>query len=164
MGSFLVCRQDCVLWLGAPLWYELYQSLIEFCFAHHIRCSSVPHHGPRYIYSSLCALRDNSSSDSWLISSNQLPTLYFAVLMFGHLLDHFIFSSRRISTNKKWIAFGIVTGVIFLTFWWFKGLAFGIAGPMKQHWGLQWRKVCRPCCYYSTCLSSDIIQSWNMYN
>ena len=83
-----------------------------------------------------------SSSDLRLILSKQLPTLYFAVLMFGHLLDHFIFSSRRISTNKKWIAFGTVAGVIFLTFWWFKGLAFGIAGPINQHWGLQWRKVC----------------------
>ena len=165
MGSFLVCRQDCVLWLGAPLWYELCQSLIKFLF-----CSSYP---LQFRSSSWAALlifiimfveRDHSSSDSRLISSHQLPTLYFAVLMFGHLLDHFIFSSRRISTNKKWIAFGIVAGVIFLTFWWFKGLAFGITGPMKQHWGLQWRKVCRPCCYHSTCLSSDIIQSWNMYN
>ena len=23
MGSFLICWQNCVLWLGAPLWYEL---------------------------------------------------------------------------------------------------------------------------------------------
>ncbi|KIL67087.1 glycosyltransferase family 39 protein [Amanita muscaria Koide BX008] len=75
-----------------------------------------------------------------------LPTLYFAVLMFAHLLDHFVFSSKRLSTKTKTIVFGIVTGTIVLTFWWFKGLAFGIEGPINDYWGLQWRK------------------SWNIYS
>ncbi|PBK78874.1 glycosyltransferase family 39 protein [Armillaria solidipes] len=70
-----------------------------------------------------------------------LPTLYFSVLMFAHLLDHFVFSSRRLATKAKWIAFGICSSSIFLTFWWFRGVAFGINGPIAEHWGLQWRKT-----------------------
>ncbi|KAF9045749.1 glycosyltransferase family 39 protein [Hymenopellis radicata] len=75
-----------------------------------------------------------------------LPTLYFSVLMFGHLLDHFIFSSKRLTNQKKAIAFGVISSIIFLTFWWFRGVAFGINGPITDHKGLQWRK------------------SWNIYN
>lgn len=75
-----------------------------------------------------------------------LPTLYFAVLMFAHVLDHFIFSSKRLSQKSKTIAFGVIAGSIILSFWWFKGVAFGIKGPINEHWGLGWRK------------------SWNIYN
>jgi len=70
-----------------------------------------------------------------------LPTLYFAVLMFAHLLDHFIFSSRRLILRTKTIAFGICAGSIVLCFWWFKGVAFGIDGPIADHKGLLWRKT-----------------------
>jgi dolichyl-phosphate-mannose--protein O-mannosyl transferase len=31
MGSFLVCRQDCALWLGTPFWCEIFLFLIDFC-------------------------------------------------------------------------------------------------------------------------------------
>ncbi|KII88281.1 glycosyltransferase family 39 protein [Plicaturopsis crispa FD-325 SS-3] len=75
-----------------------------------------------------------------------LPTLYFSVLMTAHLLDHFIFSSRRFSERNKRIAFGVCAFLIISTFWWFRGLAFGIDGPINDHWGLQWR------------------DSWNIYN
>ncbi|KAL0580607.1 Dolichyl-phosphate-mannose--protein mannosyltransferase 2 [Marasmius crinis-equi] len=80
-----------------------------------------------------------------------LPTLYFAVLMFGHVLDHFLFQpssyfTRRFGMQGKMIAFGIVAGIIVGVFWWFKALAFGVHGPMNDHWGLGWRK------------------SWNIYN
>lgn len=70
-----------------------------------------------------------------------LPTLYFAVLMLGHLFDHLIFKSRRLKQQTKWIVFGLATGIIVGTFWWFSGVAFGIEGPIKEHWGLLWRKV-----------------------
>ncbi|KAJ7746561.1 glycosyltransferase family 39 protein [Mycena metata] len=70
-----------------------------------------------------------------------LPTLYFAVLMFGHLLDHFIFSSRRLTHRQKSISFGICAGSLLLCFWWFKGVAFGIDGPISEHRGLLWRKT-----------------------
>ncbi|KAI0819094.1 glycosyltransferase family 39 protein [Irpex lacteus] len=75
-----------------------------------------------------------------------LPTLYFAVLMLAHLLDHFIFTAKRLTERTKWIVFGVSAFTIFATFWWFRGLAFGIDGPINEHWGLQWRK------------------SWNIYN
>ena len=71
----------------------------------------------------------------------QLPTLYFAVLMLSHVLDHFIFSSRRLTFKMKAIVFGGITVVLLFTFWWFKGVAFGIDGPINDHPGLQWRKV-----------------------
>ncbi|OSD08401.1 glycosyltransferase family 39 protein [Trametes coccinea BRFM310] len=75
-----------------------------------------------------------------------LPTLYFSVLMFAHLLDHFVFSARRLSTRTKQIVFGICVVAIVGTFWWFRGVAWGIDGPINDHWGLKWRS------------------SWNIYN
>ncbi|KAJ7194210.1 glycosyltransferase family 39 protein [Mycena pura] len=75
-----------------------------------------------------------------------LPTLYFAALMFAHVLDHFIFSSPRVGLVGRGVAFGVCAGAIIGTFWWFKGVAFGIDGPIKEHTGLLWRK------------------SWNIYN
>lgn len=69
-----------------------------------------------------------------------LPTLYFAVLMFAHMVDHFVFSSRRFSRQTKSIVFSVIAGTIVGMFWWFKGAAFGMEGPIKDHWGMQWRK------------------------
>ena len=73
---------------------------------------------------------------------SQLPTLYFAVLMLSHVLDHFIFSSRRYTKKTKNIVFGVLAFIVVLNFWWFKGVVFGIPGPIGEHKGLQWRKVC----------------------
>ncbi|EPS95451.1 hypothetical protein FOMPIDRAFT_71065 [Fomitopsis schrenkii] len=70
-----------------------------------------------------------------------LPTLYFAVLTAAHVLDHFVFTSRRLSEKTKWIIFSTVAFLIFATFWWFKGVAFGIDGPIGEHWGLKWRST-----------------------
>ena len=61
--------------------------------------------------------------------------------MVGHLLDHFVFKSRRLKERTKWIVFGLYASAIFCTFWWFRGAAWGIDGPVKEHWGLLWRKV-----------------------
>ena len=71
----------------------------------------------------------------------QLPTLYFAVLMLAHMIDHFVFSNRRFTEKTKWIAFGGCVFSLVACFWWWKGVALGIDGPIKEHWGLQWRKV-----------------------
>jgi dolichyl-phosphate-mannose-protein mannosyltransferase len=60
--------------------------------------------------------------------------------MAAHILDHFIFSSR-LQQKTKTIIFGIVAFIIVANFWWFKGLAFGIDGPISDHWGLLWRDV-----------------------
>ena len=61
--------------------------------------------------------------------------------MLGHMLDHFIFSSRRFSEKTKLYTFGGIAFTIFACFWWFKGVSFGIDGPINEHWGLGWRKV-----------------------
>lgn len=67
-----------------------------------------------------------------------LPTLYFSVLMAAHMLDHFVFTSRRLTERTKWIVFGVTTFAVVGVFWWFKGAAFGIDGPISNHWGLKW--------------------------
>jgi dolichyl-phosphate-mannose-protein mannosyltransferase len=61
--------------------------------------------------------------------------------MAAHLLDHFIFSSRHLQQKTKAIAFSAVAFVIIANFWWFRGMAFGIDGPIVDHWGLLWRDV-----------------------
>ncbi|KAI6103674.1 glycosyltransferase family 39 protein [Pisolithus sp. B1] len=74
-----------------------------------------------------------------------LPTLYFSVLMFAHVMDHCIFSARWKEKTKR-LVFGVTTFAIVANFWWFRGMAWGIEGPVNEYWGLQWRK------------------SWNIYN
>jgi dolichyl-phosphate-mannose-protein mannosyltransferase len=64
--------------------------------------------------------------------------------MLAHMLDHFVFSSRRLGLITKGVAFAICAGSVIGTFWWFKGVAFGIDGPIAEHKGLLWRKVCVP--------------------
>ncbi|KAI0035055.1 glycosyltransferase family 39 protein [Vararia minispora EC-137] len=69
-----------------------------------------------------------------------LPTLYFAVLMLGHLLDHFFFRPNRWTDRTKNAVFGACALTVIGTFWWFRGVAWGIDGPINDHWGLLWRK------------------------
>jgi dolichyl-phosphate-mannose-protein mannosyltransferase len=61
--------------------------------------------------------------------------------MAAHILDHLIFSSRHLQQQTKTIVFGVVAFMIIANFWWFRGLAFGIDGPISEHWGLLWRDV-----------------------
>lgn len=69
--------------------------------------------------------------------------MYFAVIMLSHVLDHFIFSSKRYTTKTKSIVFGVLSFILLFTFWWFKDVAFGIEGPVNETKGLQWREVRR---------------------
>ncbi|KAN0140870.1 Fibrillarin domain containing protein [Lactarius tabidus] len=69
-----------------------------------------------------------------------LPTLYFAVLMAAHMLDHFVFTARLLSERTKNIFFGVVAFAIVANFWWFRGVAWGIDGAINEYWGLGWRK------------------------
>jgi hypothetical protein len=69
----------------------------------------------------------------------QLPTLWFAVLMAGHVLNHLIFDSQRLSPGARFIWFIIWTGSVVLNFWWFKDFALGIYGPVNDHRGWLWR-------------------------
>jgi len=73
----------------------------------------------------------------------QLPALYFAVLMFGGLLDHYVFGSKRFNSRTKWTVFAIVAYAIVDAFWRFSPLAFGMDGPAADYKGLGWRKVRR---------------------
>ncbi len=93
-----------------------------------------------------------------------LPTLYFAVLMIGHLIDHFVFTARRLNENVKTGVFIACYVVVVGVWWWFRGIAFGMEGPIADHTGLGWRTVRN----YSTLqLGSNadvlIFQSWNIY-
>jgi len=69
-----------------------------------------------------------------------LPTLYFAVIMTGHMLDHFVFTARRLGEGFKWGVFVVSAGVIIGVWWWFRGIAIGIDGPIGNYKGLLWRK------------------------
>lgn len=84
----------------------------------------------------------------------QLPTLYFAVLMMAHLLDHFIFNestarytnrharSQRVplSNNVKNAAFLSVSGLVAVVFWLYRETAWGIDGSANKIANLKLRK------------------------
>ena len=110
-----------------------------------VLCSAFPHHGSRHLSAPLRTCNSSPPSHQRvpdLPPSLQLPTLYFAVLMLAHVLDHFIFSSRLLTTKVKNIFFGVFAFLLLFSFWWFKGVAFGIEGPIAEYKGLQWRRVC----------------------
>lgn len=74
-----------------------------------------------------------------------LPTLYFAVLMFAHVLDHCFFTAKRFSDKTKNIIFGVNVFLQLAMFYWFKELAWGIEGPIHEYKHRGWRS------------------SWNLY-
>ena len=61
--------------------------------------------------------------------------------MAAHMLDHFVFTARCLSERTKNIFFIIIAFAIVANFWWFRGVAWGIDGPVDEHWGLGWRQV-----------------------
>lgn len=88
--------------------------------------------------------------------------------MLAHLTDHFVFSSKRWSERTKWTVFGVFVSALVLSFWWFKGVAFGIEGPIHEHWGLKWRKVrvfsIKVLCFERLTDLVDVSQTWNVYS
>jgi dolichyl-phosphate-mannose-protein mannosyltransferase len=84
-----------------------------------------------------------------------LPTLYFAVLMLAHMLDHFLwnvstarYQSRRqgqgriaLSEITKNVTFVLTLSLIVGVFWWFRETAWGMDGPVYNRWGIKWRKT-----------------------
>ena len=121
VGPLFVCLQDRRLGLALPIWFVLKLVFDRFL-------SNVPL-VPFLIMGRVTYIH------------HYLPTLYFAVLMVGHLFDHFIFKSRRLKDTTKWVVFAIAAGTVIGVFWWFRAVAFGIDGPIKEHKGLLWRKV-----------------------
>ncbi|GMK59386.1 hypothetical protein CspeluHIS016_0704010 [Cutaneotrichosporon spelunceum] len=75
-----------------------------------------------------------------------LPTLWFAVMMAGQVLDLLFFGSPRWSPKARFMWFVVWAGALVANFWWFKDLALGIYGNVNDHPGWQWRR------------------SWNIYN
>ncbi|KAL7419324.1 Dolichyl-phosphate-mannose--protein mannosyltransferase 2 [Cryptotrichosporon argae] len=75
-----------------------------------------------------------------------LPTLWFAVLLAGHVLDLYAFNNSRLSPRARDVAFALAAAVVVANFWWFKDLALGIHGPVDKIRGWGWRR------------------SWNIYN
>jgi hypothetical protein len=97
--------------------------------------------------------------------------------MAAHVLDHFVFTARRLSERTKSIVFIVVATAIVGNFWWFRGVTWGMDGPINNHWGLQWRKVRRSPVFFSKVrprltifpffflFRPDLIcQSWNIYD
>jgi dolichyl-phosphate-mannose-protein mannosyltransferase len=61
--------------------------------------------------------------------------------MAAHMLDHFVFTARRLSERTKSITFALIAFAIVANFWWFRAVAWGIDGPINDYWGLGWRQV-----------------------
>ena len=149
MGSLPLRWEDCILWMVLPFWYVV---LTSFRRARHnlIFTSPFPHHGPRYLHSPLRSYFPGflirPKADLFLsYQSNllyrQLPTLYFAVLMFAHVLDHCFFSAKRFSEKSKNVIFGVNVFLQLAMFYWFKELAWGIEGPISEYQHRGWRSV-----------------------
>lgn len=91
-----------------------------------------------------------------------LPTLYFAVLMLAHLLDHFLwnpstaqyrrrssggsggatapsYSRIPLSRTVKNLTFVLTASLIVGVFWFFRDTAWGIDGPVWKRTGWKWR-------------------------
>lgn len=83
---------------------------------------------------------------------SQLPTLYFAVMMFIHLLDHLLWNSSTaqyrtrtkgrhpLSEVVKNASFAVMVISTISVFWFFRHTAWGIEGPVWKKWGYKWRK------------------------
>jgi dolichyl-phosphate-mannose-protein mannosyltransferase len=86
--------------------------------------------------------------------------------MAAHMVDHFVFTARRFSEQTKSIVFAIIAFCIVANFWWFRGVAWGMDGPVNDHWGLGWRKV--SCRFFLFLLGEaddfPVRQSWNIYD
>lgn len=89
-----------------------------------------------------------------------LPTLYFAVLMLVHLLDHFLWNASTaryrirpsrsssasaaqarapLSDLTKNVTFTLIAGAVVGVFWFFRGTAWGMDGPIVKKNGIKWR-------------------------
>lgn len=72
-----------------------------------------------------------------------LPTLWFAVIMAGFCLDHFVFTARRFSSRTKAIVFAVVAGLLVGTGFWMRACAWGIEGDIANYKHRLFRRVRR---------------------
>lgn len=64
------------------------------------------------------------------------PALYFSILMFGFLLDHF---TRSYSKTVQYAVFIPVYIAVIYTFIHFADISFGMLGPITDYRSLVWR-------------------------
>jgi dolichyl-phosphate-mannose-protein mannosyltransferase len=129
--------------LGWLLHYFPFLIMARVCYIHH------------YVsYSTYPFMRLDRTEISLSLNPLQLPTLYFAVLMMAHLLDHFIFNestarytsrharSQRVplSNNVKNAVFVLVSGLVTVVFWLYRETAWGIDGSANKIANLKLRK------------------------
>ncbi|KAI8443990.1 family 39 glycosyltransferase [Phakopsora pachyrhizi] len=74
-----------------------------------------------------------------------LPSLWFSIITFGLMIDHFIFKKpltirTMIDENLRMNLFIGISLAVVLCGWYFKDCAFGIEGPVSKYRGRQWRK------------------------
>jgi len=73
------------------------------------------------------------------------PALWFSILMFGMMVDHFVFKAKSnklvalTAANKLGICLALCLAIL-LTGFWFRECAWGIAGPIHLYKYRQWRK------------------------
>jgi dolichyl-phosphate-mannose-protein mannosyltransferase len=68
------------------------------------------------------------------------PALYFAILTFGFVFDHF---TRPLPKNVQWGVYGILYALVIGVFILFRPISFGMTGPSSQYRHLQWSKKWR---------------------
>ncbi|KAG0312777.1 Protein O-mannosyltransferase 2 [Dissophora globulifera] len=68
------------------------------------------------------------------------PALYFTLLLFSFLMDHFLFRPSVSARTRAavWTVAFVAVGGTFLYFW---DISYGIRGPASQMGHLQWRKA-----------------------
>lgn len=66
------------------------------------------------------------------------PALYFTVLMFAFLMDHY---TRHSSKSVQYAVFIPIYSVVILTFIHFAPISFGMEGPISNYESLVWRKT-----------------------
>lgn len=74
------------------------------------------------------------------------PSLWFSILTFGLLLDHFIFKSKsprlmQVNQFGKRMICSSLSVIILLTGVWFRDCAWGLQGPIHLYKYRQWRKT-----------------------
>ena len=92
-----------------------------------------------------------------------LPSAYFSVIMLGLVLDSMVFRSRMLSERARWVVFIALASAIIGTGWWFRAVAWGIAGPIAEHKGLLWRKVSSWYDVIERAVLTRPLQTWNIY-
>lgn len=146
------------VFLGTLLWYlarlqRRYADLSPADFDQFVFVGKVGflgwflHYTPFFIMARVCYIH------------HYLPTLYFATILYAHVLDHFFFSNstaryrfggsssrRPLSEQTKNVIFLIAAVAIIGTFAFFYKTALGIDGPVWKYKGRRWRK------------------SWNIYD